>query len=101
MLGGFGRGLPEALDLLTAIAVALRRERPQLDRLVSLVAVRADRLRGHAHRSSGVDRLDLLAEAHRQRASGDEVDLLDLAVPMAAALLEVGVGRDPDQGDRQ
>ena len=77
------------------------RHRPHLDGLVALVAVRARRPRRDAHDRPAGDPLHLVAEAHRQRAARDHVDLLHLVVEVPGALLEVGVGRDADQRDRQ
>ena len=45
----------------------------------------------------GRDGVDVVAAAHRQRAAGDEVDLLLAVVEVAGALLEVRVRRHADQ----
>ena len=51
--------------------------------------------------AAGLDLRDLVAEAHGQRAARDEVELLDLGVEVAGALLEVGVRRHADERDRE
>src|SRR4051794_22527717 len=98
-LRGSGRGLPEGVDLRRLRALDGAREGPQLDRLVALVAVRAHRLGRDPHGRAGLHPLDRVAKAHGQRAAGDEVELLELLVVVARALLEVAVRRDPDQRD--
>src|SRR3954469_2280096 len=77
------------------------RDRPDLDGLVALVAVRARRARRDAHHRTGRHLLDVVAEPYGQRPGRDHVDLLDLLVVVAGPLLEVRVRRDPDQGHRQ
>jgi len=61
--------------------------------------MRAGRPGRDAHRGRSAHRLDPVEKAHRQGATGDEVDLLDLLVVMARALLKIGVGRNPDECD--
>ena len=46
------------------------------------------------------DLVDVVADAERERPARDEVDLLDLVVEVAGALLEVRVRRDADQRQR-
>ena len=48
----------------------------------------------------GADLVDVVADAERQRPARDDVDLLDLVVEVARALLEVRVRRDADQRQR-
>src|SRR3954449_4370724 len=91
------RRLPEVVQLRRVAVVDLARDRPHLDRLVALVAMRARRPRRDPHRARRGHALDLVAEAHRQRPARDEVELLDLVVVVAGALLEVRVRRDADQ----
>ena len=50
---------------------------------------------------AGVDLGHVVAETDGQRAAGDDVDLFDLVVEVAGALLEVGVRRDADERDRE
>ena len=59
------------------------------------------RLGRDAHGRSGADGRHLVPEAHRQRAARDEVELLELLVVVAGALLEVGVRRYADQRHRE
>src|SRR5690606_15497858 len=87
VLHGLGIGLPEVVDLRRVAAAQPARDRPHLDRLVAAVAVRARRLGRDPHRGAGRHLDDLVAEAHRQRAARDEVQLLDLLVDVAGALL--------------
>src|SRR3954466_6760265 len=61
------RRLPEFVELRRVAVVDLARDRPHLDRLVALVAVRARRAGGDPHGARRGHALDLLAEAHRQR----------------------------------
>src|SRR5579884_2619293 len=98
--GVWGR-LPEIVELGRIAAAELPRDRPHLHGLIALVAVRARRLRRHADGSRRADRADLLAEAHGQRAAGQQIELFDLVVEMARPLLEVRVGGDPDQRGSQ
>src|SRR3954465_4510108 len=91
------RRIPEVVELRRVAVVDLARDRPHLDRLVALVAVGARRARRDRHRARRGHALDLVAEAHRQRPARDEVELLDLVVVVAGALLEVRVRRDADQ----
>ena len=58
-------------------------------------------LRRDAHGRARADLADLVAEAHRQRPARDEVELLDLVVVVAGALLEVRVRRHADQRHRE
>src|SRR3954462_7305608 len=62
--------------------------------------MRARDLRRAAHRRRRAHLDHLVAELEGQRAAGDEVDLLDLVVVVARALLEVRVRRDADQRQR-
>src|SRR4051794_5828928 len=66
-LGGVRRRLPEVVDLVPVVARDLARDRPQVDRLVALVAVRSGTAgRGPGHRAR-LDPYDLVAKAHRER----------------------------------
>src|SRR3954447_22264874 len=90
--------LPEVLDLDRVALLDPSRHGPDLDRLVTLVPMRArgsgrdsyDRARGHL--------LDLLSEAHGHPPPGDYVELLELVVVVPRPLLEVRVRRHPDKG---
>ena len=59
------------------------------------------RARRDAHGRAGAHLVDVVAEAHRQRAAHDEVDLLDLRVEVPGPLLEVGVRRHADERHRE
>ena len=50
--------------------------------------------------AGAVTLVHVVARPERQRPAGDDVDLLDLVVVVPGALLEVRVGRDADQRDR-
>lgn len=71
----------------------------RLSVLAVVVAVRAARAGRGSRRGGRAHRLDRVAEADHQRTAGDEVALLDLLVVVAGALLRVGVGGDPGEGD--
>src|SRR5215218_8828217 len=94
------RGLPEFVDLLRVGVIDLAGDRPELDRLVAEVAVGAHRLRWHPDYRARRDLAHVVAEAHRQRAASDDVELLLLLVPVPGPLLEVRMGRDAHQSHR-
>ena len=89
LLRGVRRRLPELVDLDRVAVAELPRDRPHLDGLVALVAVRAPRPGATRTAEPARDLVHVVAEAHRQRAGGDEVELLELLVVVAGALLEV------------
>lgn len=89
-LASVGRGLLEIVDLCRIGPAELSGDRPHLDVLVALIKVRAGRAGRDPH-CGGRAVISSVEEVHRQRSAREEVDLLDLLVVVAGALLEVRV----------